>query len=280
MGSREETPAGMKRFEGKVALVTGSTQGVGEAVARRFASEGAAGIVICGRNTERGQKLAAELAALGTEALFVPVELADANSCQDLVAAADDRFGRIDVLVNAAGLSTRGSIIDTTIALWDELMAVNVRAPFLLMQGAIKIMRREGIAGSVVNVGSVASYGSVPFLTPYATSKGALMTLTRNVAYAVMWDRIRVNQINPGQMDTPGEDSVQRRFHGGDDDWLNTTEARQPFGRLIKTDEIAAAIAFLASEESGMMTGAVVDFDQSVQGAGFQPTPTRQETPT
>jgi NAD(P)-dependent dehydrogenase (short-subunit alcohol dehydrogenase family) len=270
---------GPQRFAGKVALVTGSTQGIGEAVARRFATEGAEGIVVCGRNVERGENVKDALADLGTESLFVPVELADADSCRALVESADQGFGRIDVLVNAAGLSTRGTIVDTTVELWDTLMAVNARAPFLLMQGTIRIMRREHIAGSIVNVGSVASYGSMPYLTPYSTSKGALMSLTRNVAYSVMWDRIRVNLINPGWIDTPGEDVIQRRFHSGGRDWLEDAEASKPFGRLIKPDELAAAIAFLASDESGLMTGAVIEFDQSVRGAGHQATPTREETP-
>jgi hypothetical protein len=268
-----------RRFAGKVGLVTGSTQGIGEAVARRLASEGAEGIVVSGRNMGRGEAVATALSGMGTEAVFVPVELAEAESCMALIEAADHRFGRVDTLVNAAGLSTRGTIIDTTVELWDQLLAVNARAPFLLMQGAIRIMRREGIAGTIVNVGSVASYGSVPYLTPYAASKGALMSLTRNVAYSVMWDRIRVNHINPGWMDTPGEDVIQRRFHSDGKDWLEDAEARKPFGRLIKPDELAAAIAFLASDESGLMTGAVIEFDQSVRGAGHQATPLPEETP-
>lgn len=268
-----------ERFAGKVALVTGSTQGIGEAVARRFASEGAEGIVVCGRNTERGEAVASALEALGTESIFVRVELGEADSCKALIESTDRRFGRVDVLVNAAALSTRGTIVNTTVELWDQLMAVNVRAPFLLMQGTIRIMRREHIAGSIVNVGSVASYGSMPYLTPYSTSKGALMTLTRNVAYSVMWDRIRVNHINPGWMDTPAEDEIQRRFHSDGKDWLEQAEATKPFGRLIKPDELAAAIAFLASDESGMMTGAVMEFDQSVRGAGHQAIPTPEDTP-
>ena len=268
------------RFTGMIGVVTGSTQGIGEAVARRLASEGAEGIVVSGRNLGRGEAVATALSGMGTEAMFVPVELAEAESCRALIDAADHRFGRVDTLINAAGLSTRGTIIDTTVELWDQLVAVNARAPFILMQGAIRIMRREGIAGTIVNVGSVASYGSVPYLTPYAASKGALMSLSRNVAYSVMWDRIRVNHINPGWMDTPGEDVIQRRFHSDGKDWLEEAEARKPFGRLIKPDELAAAIAFLASNESGLLTGAVIEFDQSVRGAGHQATPLREETPT
>ncbi len=258
----------MGRFDERVALVSGSTQGIGEAVARRFASEGASGIVVCGRNQERGANVVAALAELGADALFVSVELSDADSCKALIAATDERFGRIDVLVNAAGLSLRGSIVDTAVELWDTLFDVNVRAPFLLMQGAIAIMRREHIPGAIVNIASVAAYGSVPFLTPYAASKGALVTLTKNVAYSVAWDRIRVNCLSPGWMDTPGEDLTQRRFHSDGADWLEEAEARQPFGRLIKPHEVAAAVAFLASDDAGVMTGSIVDYDQSIMGAG------------
>jgi len=181
------------RFAGKIALVTGSTQGIGEAAARRFAAEGAAGMVVTGRNPERGAVVVQALTALGTEAIFVPADLADPAQCRALIVAADSHFSRLDVLVNAAALTDRGNIVDTTVELWDRLIAVNLRAPFLLMQGAIAIMRREHIPGTIVSVGSVSAYGSVPMLLPYAVSKSGLMTLTRNVAYSVMWDRIRVN---------------------------------------------------------------------------------------
>ncbi len=269
----------MGRFDGKIALITGSTQGVGEAVARRMAAEGAAGIVVCGRDQRRGEAVARDLADAGTAALFVPVELGEVDSCKALVAAADAQFGRIDVLVNAAALTLRGSIVDTTPELWDLMMNVNLRAPFLLMQGAIEIMRREGTGGTIVNVGSVASHGGSPILMPYSASKAALAAMTKNVAYSVAWHGIRVNCINPGWMDTPGEDVTQRRFHTDGGDWLEEAEAGMPSGQLIKTDEVAAAIAFLASAESGVMNGSVVDYDQSVVGAGNAPVPSREETP-
>ena len=258
---------------GKYAVVTGSTQGLGEAIARLLAERGAAGIIICGRNAERGEAVAADLRSDRCMVHFVQADLANVDDCRKIVAAADESFGTLHILVNAAGVSDRGTIWDSSPELWDWIMAVNARAPFLLIQDAIKIMRRDGVAGSIVNIGSLAAYGSVPFLTPYAASKGALMTLTKNVAYSVMRHRIRVNTLNIGWMDTPGENIIQRKYHSDGQDWLTEAEANQPFGRLLKPEEVARAVAFLASDESGMMTGSIVDFDQSVIGGGPQPIP-------
>ena len=258
---------------GKYAIVTGSTQGLGEAIARLFVERGAAGLIICGRHEGRGTAVAADLNSDSCQVHFVPCDLANVADCRRIVATADEKFGRVDILVNAAGVSDRGTIWDATPELWDWIMAINARAPFILIQESIKIMKREGIAGAIVNIGSVAAYGSIPVLMPYAASKGALMTMTKNVAYAIMRHRIRINTLNIGWMDTPGEDVIQKKYHGAGDDWLEKAEAAQPFGRLLKPTEVARAVAFLASDESGMMTGSIVDFDQSVQGGGAQPIP-------
>ena len=262
-----------QQLEGRIAIITGSTQGLGEATARLFAERGAAGIVITGRNSQRGKAVAESLNSGSCRAIFVRADMADVGDCRALVAAADEAFGTVHVLVNSAGATTRGSILNTTTDVYDSVMAVNVRAPFFLMQEAAKIMIRDGVAGSVINIGSVSAYGGMPFLSPYSISKGALAVTTKNAAYALMRHRIRVNQLNIGWMDTPGEDTIQRTVHGSDENWLEAVEARQPFGRLLKAREVARAIAFLASDESGMMTGAAVEFDQSVQGAGPQPIP-------
>lgn len=257
----------MRRFENKTALVTGSTQGLGEAAARLMAAEGLAGLVITGRNRERGRAVAESLSAGGCRVRFEEADLADAEAAERLIEAADQTFGRLDVLVNAAGKTDRGSVHDTSRELFDEIMAVNVRAPLFLMQGAIRIMLREGIGGSIVNIGSMVAYGGPAYLTAYSASKGALMTMTRNVANAVRWDRIRVNVLNIGWTDTPGEDAIRRKYHEGGDDWLERAEGQQPFGRLLKPEEVARAVAFLASDDSGMMTGAAIPFNQTVLGA-------------
>ncbi|MFQ5974246.1 MAG: SDR family oxidoreductase [Alphaproteobacteria bacterium] len=263
----------LSSLAGKYAVVTGSTQGLGEATARLFAERGAAGIIVTGRNADRGGTVANALSATGCQVRFVRADLADIDHCRRVIAAADEAFGTLDVLVNAAALTERGTIWDTSPELFDRMMDINVRAAFFLMQDAVKLMQREAVAGSIVNISSVASHGSVPMLAPYAASKGALNVLTKNVAYSVMRSRIRVNALNLGWMDTPGEDVTQRRYHSNGRDWLDQAEAAQPFGRLLKTDEVARAIAYLASDESGMMTGALIDFDQSVIGAGPQPVP-------
>lgn len=266
-------------LEGKYAVVTGSTQGLGEATVRLFADRGAAGIIVSGRNAERGDAVAADLRAGGCDAHFIQADLADADACRTIVAAADERFGALHVLVNCGALTVRGNIWNTTPDLFDEMMAVNARAPMLLMQDACKLMRREGNAGSIVNISSVAAFGSVHVLLPYTASKSALNVMTKNVAYTVMRHRIRVNSLAIGWMDTPSEHVIQRTFHGGGDDWLEKVESTLPFGRLLQTEEVARAIAFLASDESGMMTGSVVDFDQSVRGAGPVPQPPPLDDP-
>ena len=262
-----------KQFDGKIAIITGSTQGLGEATARLFAERGAAGIVITGRDKTRGEAVAASLNGASCRAIFIRADMVSVDDCRALVAAADDAFGTVHVLVNSAGATTRGSILNTTPEVYDQVMAINVRAPFFLVQETAKIMIRDGVAGSMVNIGSVSAYGGMPFLSPYSISKGALAVMTKNAAYALMRHRIRVNALNIGWMDTPGEDTIQRTVHGSDENWLAGVEARQPFGRLLKAREVAKAIAFLACDESGMMSGAAVEFDQSVQGAGPQPIP-------
>jgi NAD(P)-dependent dehydrogenase (short-subunit alcohol dehydrogenase family) len=258
------------RLDGKVAVVTGGTQGLGEAIAMLFARRGAAGIVICGRNGVSGEAVRQALQALGTQAVFVKADLSSVDAARSVVQAADQRFGRVDVLVNAAGLTDRGTILDTTQERYDELFNVNVRAPFFLIQEAARIMVREKTSGSIINIQSMSAHGGQPFLSAYSTSKGALATLTRNVAHSLVRHRIRVNGLNIGWMHTPGEERVMRVYHGAQDGWLDEAVKTRPFGRLIDPDEVARTCAWLASAESGLMTGANIDFDQTIVGVGAE----------
>jgi NAD(P)-dependent dehydrogenase (short-subunit alcohol dehydrogenase family) len=200
--------------------------------------------------------------------VFVAAELGDADDCASVIAQIDDAFGVVHGLVNCAAVTDRGTIWNTSVDLWDRMFDVNVRAPFLLTQGAARIMVREGVPGSIVNIGSMTGHGGQPILLPYAISKGALHTLTKNLAFSLMRNRIRVNLLNLGWMDTPAEHDIQKRYHNASDDWLVKAEQIQPMGRLIKPPEVARVICFLLSDESGLMTGATIDFDQSVLGAG------------
>lgn len=255
-----------RSLEGKIALITGGTQGLGEATARLFVERGAAGIVICGRNASRGAEVKGVLETLGADAVYVQADLGNLDDVRRVAKAADDAFGRVDCLVNVAAITDRGTILDTSPELYERMFAINVRAPFFLMQDVATIMRREGIEGTMVNILSMSSHGGQPFICAYSASKAALAGLTKNVAYSLMRDRIRVNGLNIGWMNTPGEDSIQKREHGAEEGWLDKAKADQPFGRLLETTEVAKAIAFLSSKESGMMTGSLVDFDQSVLG--------------
>ena len=250
----------------RVVLVSGGTQGLGAAIARAAAREGAA-VVVSGRRPEPGEKLVAELREARAEAHFVAADVADVASAQASVAATVERFGRIDSLVSAAGLTSRGTLLDTTPELFDQHVAVNLRGPFFLMQAAVQDMVRRGAPGTIVNIITMSEHGGQPYLAPYVASKAGLAGLTRNAAYAHRFDRIRINGIDIGWTDTDSEDQTQRRFHGATDGWRERAAKELPMGKLGQVDEIADFVVFLLSERSGVVTGSVIDWDQNVPGA-------------
>lgn len=251
---------------GRTVLVTGGTQGIGEAIALTAAEAGAAAVAITGRDRERGTKVAAAVMRLGAKSHFTPGDLADEADCRRIVSDSESALGTIDGLVNAAGLTDRGTIEDTSVTLWDRLFSVNVRAPFILTQEVARRLEKAHRPGAIVNIITRSSHGGQPFLCAYSASKGALATLTKNNAYALRSHRIRVNGLNIGWADTPGEHEIQAR-DGKPKDWLIAAEQRQPFGRLIKPRDVAVAAIYLLSDASEMMTGALVDFDQTPMGA-------------
>jgi len=254
-------------MDGKIAVITGSTQGLGETIAQLFADRGVKGLVIAGRNARNGARVKAGLEKKGVQTVYVEADLAKLGDARKLVAACDKEFGRIDALVNAAAITDRGTIWDTSEELYDRMFDVNVKAPFFLMQDALHLMKKSRTKGTIVNILSMSGHGGQSFITAYCASKGALATLTRNVAASLLNYNIRVNGLNIGWMDTPGEDRIMKTYHDADPDWLKNAEAGRPFGRLLKPTEVARAVAYLSSAESGLMTGSIIDFDQQVLGA-------------
>lgn len=254
------------QFKDKVVIVTGSTQGSGAETAKLFAHRGAYGITICGRNEKQGLEIKSEIESIGSKCIFVKADLNEEEDCLRIVNKTDSAFGKINSLVNVAGFTERGTILSTTLDNYNRNFNINTKAPFLLMQESIKVMIREKIHGTILNVLSMAMYSGMPFLTAYSGSKAALAIITKNVANGVSGHRIRVNALNIGWTDTPGEDTIQKKFHEGGEDWLEKAEAKVPFKRLTKPIDVARAAAYFCSEESGIVTGSIIDYDQTVNG--------------
>ena len=252
-------------LSGKVVLVSGGTQGLGAGIARAAAREGAT-LVLAGRNAARGEQVTAELVAAGAEASFVQADISEVSQAFAAVQATAERHGRIDSLVNSAGLTARGTLLDTSEELFDRHVAVNLRAPFFLMQAAVADMRQRGAPGTIVNIISIDSHGGQSFLAPYVAAKAGLAGLTRNAAHAHRWDRVRINGLNIGWTATDGEDQTQRQSPDADEDWQQRAAETLPMGKLGQVDEIADFVAFLLSDRSGVVTGSVIDWDQNVIG--------------
>jgi NAD(P)-dependent dehydrogenase (short-subunit alcohol dehydrogenase family) len=255
----------MNRLKDKVAVVTGSAAGMGEGIARLFAEEGAK-IVISNRNQETGMATALSINEQGGEAIFIRADVSIEAECRALIDKTVEHFGRIDVLVNNVGWSARGNIEDTTVEEWDEVFAVNVRSAFICTQQAVKYMK-EKRRGSIINIGSVNAYIGEPKLMAYSASKGALMTLTKNLASYLNKYRIRVSQLNVGWTETPNEHRVKVEVEGKPENWLDEAARTRPWGRLLLPLDIAFAALYFASDESECITGSVLDLEQYPVGA-------------
>lgn len=250
---------------GRVALVTGGAQGVGLATAQRFLTDGFDRVVLVDRNGARLKDSAARLASLGRVEMLIGdlLDVSLSSRAMDLVTRS---FGRLDVLVNAAGNTERCGLDDTTPEAFERLFGVNVRAPLFMMQEAVKLMRPQG-SGVIINASSMLSYGGPPNLITYSASKAALNTLTRAAANAVKREGIRIFAINLGWVNSAGEHALQTSFHGLPENWAEQIGGRMPSGRLIVPEDVAGVMAFLVSPPAQMMTGAIIDYEQMPFGA-------------
>jgi len=253
-----------RSLSGKSALVTGSTSGIGLGIVEHFADLGAR-VVVHGRDEAQARDIVRRLREAGHQAEYVIADLAEVDACRRAVRFTIERFGGIDVLVNNAASTARGYLEDAPVELWDSIMHINLRAPFLCLQEAVKSMKTRG-GGSIVNIGSVNAYIGEPKLGPYSVSKGGLMTLTRNAASTLNRYRIRVNQINVGWTLTEGEHKV-KRLEGHGPEWLEEAVATRPFGRLLEPRDVAIPVAYFASDDSALVTGTVMDLEQYPIGA-------------
>jgi len=253
-------------LDGRVIIVTGAASGIGAAIAAQAAASGAA-LLLTDRDGPGCRARAAELAALGAEVETVAADLLDADAPDVIAGQALTAFGRIDGLVNAAGITDRAYLVDATPEVWEALFAVNARAPFFLMQRAVADMLGRGAPGAIVNILSINAHCGTPELAVYSGTKGALLTLTKNAANAHLADRIRVNGINLGWVATEAEHRMQSETLGRGPGWLEEVAATRPLKRLLEAEEAARLAVFLLSDASAPMTGLAIDLEQSVIGA-------------
>ncbi|MFO1452230.1 MAG: SDR family oxidoreductase [Opitutaceae bacterium] len=244
------------RLENKVIVVTGGTSGIGRAIVERCVAEGAR-VVVHGIDRAQGE---AVVKAQGDRTVLVLADLLDAASPRRIVDAALAAFGRIDGIVNNAARVARSTLETTSATCFDEMMAVNVRAPLLLIQAAWPQLKQH--RGSVLNIGSVNAYNGEPTLLDYSLSKGALMTLSRNLANAAGPEGVRFNHLNVGWVLTEREYHHQIELGQATDWHEHVPTAYAPSGRLIRPEEVATAAVYWLGDESRPISGSVLELEQ------------------
>ena len=245
----------MGRLDGKVALISGGARGQGAAEARIFAREGAK-VVIGDVLDAEGTRVAAEIAESGGDALFVHLDVTHEEDWRSAIGVATSSFGKLDVLVNNAGIWRRGRVEDTTVEDWDTIMDVNAKGVFLGTKLAIPEMRKAG-GGSIINISSTAGLVGGPRSSAYTASKGAVRLFTKATAVQYAKEGIRANSIHPGPIDTP---MIQQVWQGEEQN-REAAIARTPLGRIGTPEDIAYGVLFLASDESSFMTGSELVID-------------------
>ena len=243
------------RLAGKVALVSGGARGMGATEARLFAREGAK-VVIGDVLEDAGRQTAADINAMGGEALFARLDVTSEENWQQVVETAVKQFGKLDILVNNAGISVKGKVEDTTVEDWDRVMDINAKGVFLGTKAAIPAMRQAG-GGSIINISSQLGLVGVDNSSPqYQASKGAVRLLTKATAIQYAGEGIRVNSVHPGPIATPMTEA--RR---ADPDYYKLTVSRIPLGRYGEPEDVAYGVLYLASDESSFVTGSELIID-------------------
>jgi 2-deoxy-D-gluconate 3-dehydrogenase len=254
----------MQRFElsGKVAIVTGGNGGIGLGMAKGLAEAGAA-IVVAGRDAEKNARAVQEIAALGVKAAAVETDVTQEDSCQVMVREAVARFGRVDVLVNNAGINIRKQPQEYTLAEWHAILDTNLTSAFVCSQLVYPEMKQTG-GGKIINIGSMMSLFGASFLAPYGASKGGVMQLTKSLAAAWAPDNIQVNAVLPGWIDT----DLTRRGRQAIPELHDRVLARTPAGRWGDPDDLAGIAVFLASAASDFITGTAIPVDGGYSALG------------
>ena len=248
----------MARLDGKVAIISGGARGQGAAEARMFAREGAK-IVIGDLLDAEGQAVAAEISEAGGDCTYVHLDVTSEDDWRAAVERAVSAYGKVDVLVNNAGILMNGRVEDTTEEAWDAILDVNAKGVFLGSKAVIAEMRKAG-GGSIINISSIAGIVGSPNLTAYNASKGAVRLLTKSTAVQYAKEGIRANSIHPGPIDT---DMIRITWQDPSRS-LEETLARTPLGRMGTVEDIANGALFLASDESSFMTGSELVMDGGV----------------
>jgi NAD(P)-dependent dehydrogenase (short-subunit alcohol dehydrogenase family) len=248
----------MNRFDGKVALVTGGGGGIGSAIARRLASEGAH-VVVTDVNGEAAEAVAQAIRADGYAATAIAADIARAAACHALVTQVLAALGKVDILVNNAGINRRGNIMAISEDDWDATFAVNIDAMFHLCRAVIPQMMAQG-GGAIVNTASVAGLGAAPKMSIYAASKHAVIGLTKSAAIEYAKKKIRVNAVCPAVIDT----DMYRRAHEADPKKAEFVAVMHPVGRIGTVNEIASAVLYLCSDGASFTTGHSLAVDGGV----------------
>jgi len=260
VGAEGAPPLSRPSFDlsGKHFVVTGGTQGLGLEIARQLKACGATKLALMSRTKAKGEACAKELSTDGCEAVFVEADMADPKSLEVAAAKAVEALGdHVDGLVNAAGTTERGNLLETTVEMFQRQFDINTRAPFLLTQAFAKHMIAKSIRGSIVNISSIAAKGGAPFITAYSGSKAALNVHNQNHAAELAPYGIRVNAVNMGWTLTDNENALM--VAKGGPDWLQSAEPALPMKRLMRPVDVACTVCFLLSPGSQMMTGNSLD---------------------